>query len=375
MPLDGLFTDSETPAEPITIDSFRTADKPYLIVSYGLGRDSSALIFKLAEFGVRPDLIAFCDLGGEKLESYAYLPVMNAYLKSIGFPEVTVIRLKRARDSDFEAHLFRLGIFASFNYGKSHACSATWKCDAQDAFLASYQPVIEAKRSGRKIVRAVGFEAGEERRIKDVKKAESKSDCSDRSFSAFAVRADSPYITWYPLIQWHLDFDGVLDTIWKSGMKMMPKSSCYFCPAMRPEETADLAEKEPHLFFKGLVLERIAQRNQIVPHIKRVQGLRFGAKWSDYEYAAPFLPYIDRVIDFFGLDRALDDAEKSRKSVAWKKKAARVELFRACFANADNLRDFLSGAMDMTCYAEKVREINRMDTGERQIRLPLSTAI
>jgi hypothetical protein len=378
MQLDGLFTtDSEAATEKaITTNSFRADNKPYLIVSYGLGRDRTALLIKLATLGIRPDLILFCDLGAEKSASYAYLPLMNAFLKSVGFPPITVIRLNRKRDSDFEAHLFRLGIFASFNYGKSHACSATWKLDAQDDFLKTYEPVIKAKREARRIIRAVGFELGEERRIKDAKQSEETEtadalNCGQRSSSAFAVRKDSEYLTWYSLIEWKMDFDAVLDTIWKSGLPICPKSSCYFCPAMRPEETADLAVQEPHLFFKGLVLERIAQRNKIVPHKHRVQGLRFGAKWSDYAFAAPYLARIDKIIDLFQLDRALEDGEKSTKSVGWKKKAARVELFRALFVNADNLSRFMNNEMDLTIYEKKVQEINLMDIGERQMALPI----
>lgn len=39
MPFDGFMTAKPKP-EPITLDSFRKEDKPYLIVSYGVGRDS-----------------------------------------------------------------------------------------------------------------------------------------------------------------------------------------------------------------------------------------------------------------------------------------------------------------------------------------------
>src|SRR5690242_16284190 len=58
---------------------------PPLVVSHGLGVDSTAMILGFVERGIRPDLILFADTGSEKRSTYAYLPVMNAYLAEVGF--------------------------------------------------------------------------------------------------------------------------------------------------------------------------------------------------------------------------------------------------------------------------------------------------
>jgi hypothetical protein len=41
---------------------------------------------------IRPDYILFADTGGEKEETLAFLPVMDAYVKKVGFPGITVVR-------------------------------------------------------------------------------------------------------------------------------------------------------------------------------------------------------------------------------------------------------------------------------------------
>jgi 3'-phosphoadenosine 5'-phosphosulfate sulfotransferase (PAPS reductase)/FAD synthetase len=53
----------------------RMPDSP-LIVAYGLGVDRTAMLIEFARRSIRPDLILFADTGGEKPETYAYLPIM-----------------------------------------------------------------------------------------------------------------------------------------------------------------------------------------------------------------------------------------------------------------------------------------------------------
>src|SRR3712207_8674342 len=53
---------------------------------------STAMLVEFALRGIRPDLILFADTGGEKPETYAYLPVIQRYLARVGFPTVTTVR-------------------------------------------------------------------------------------------------------------------------------------------------------------------------------------------------------------------------------------------------------------------------------------------
>ena len=68
-----------------TLDLFRKPgaielpDAP-IIVCYGAGVDSTAMIVKLHQAGIRPDAITFADTGGEKPETYEMVKVMNTWL-------------------------------------------------------------------------------------------------------------------------------------------------------------------------------------------------------------------------------------------------------------------------------------------------------
>lgn len=371
MPLDGLF-EKNKPMLVITLDSFYRKDKPFLIVCYGAGKDSTGLLVLLAQLGIRPDLIIFADTGSERNKTYAYLPIMNAWLRSVGFPQITVVSAERTRDKSIEAHCFRLGIFAGLSYGK-HNCSVIWKIEAQNRFVANHLPALEARRQGRQICRMVGFHKGEEyraRRADENAVQETTGEDGCKRTTAFALSPDKNSITLFPLIEQGIDFDGVCELIWREGLPLPCKSSCFLCASMTELEIYQLSQEESHLFFRSLVLERVVQRNQVVK-ARRVVGIAFGKKWSDYECADPYEDRIEEVIELFGLDRAVQDANPNPKSETWRGKAMRVKLFRECFGTAENLRRFMNNELDMTVYAEKVQEINAIDTGDRQLALPI----
>lgn len=63
-----------------------------LVVAYGLGVDSTAMLIEFVQRGIRPDHILFADTGGEKPETYQYMEVIRPYLAGVGFPDVTVVR-------------------------------------------------------------------------------------------------------------------------------------------------------------------------------------------------------------------------------------------------------------------------------------------
>src|SRR3954447_24075091 len=82
-----------------------------LVVAYGLGVDSTAMLIEFARCGIRPDLILFADTAGEKPETYAYLPVVQRYLATVAFPSVTTVRYepKRARYRTLEQQCLHTG--------------------------------------------------------------------------------------------------------------------------------------------------------------------------------------------------------------------------------------------------------------------------
>lgn len=63
-----------------------------LVVSYGGGTNSTALLVGLYEHSERPDAIVMADTGGEKPRTIAYLDVLDAWLARVGFPTLTRVR-------------------------------------------------------------------------------------------------------------------------------------------------------------------------------------------------------------------------------------------------------------------------------------------
>ena len=90
-----------------------------LVVAYGLGVDSTAMLVEFAKHDIRPDLILFADTGGEKPETYDYLHVIQPYLAKINFPPVTTVRYqpKRASYSTLEGQCLHTGTLPSLAYG------------------------------------------------------------------------------------------------------------------------------------------------------------------------------------------------------------------------------------------------------------------
>lgn len=206
-----------------------------LVVAYGLGVDSTAVLVGYWLRGIRPDLIIFSDVGAEREATYAYLAVINAWLRSIGFPEVTVVRY-RAKDfkdrpayHTIEENCLNNIALPSIAYG-THTCSAKWKLQAQDKFIEAWQMAREAWSAGIRVKRVVGFEDSphEHNRAKR---------CSTFAVQDFDA---GKYETGFPLQEWGWNRERCIEEIAKAGLPVPPKSSCYFCTAMKPWEVDEL---------------------------------------------------------------------------------------------------------------------------------------
>jgi hypothetical protein len=69
-----------------------TADP--LVLSLGLGVDSIGVLIGWRQLGIRPDAIVFSDPGSEHPETYAIRPVVDAWLESVGFPQIDEVRYR-----------------------------------------------------------------------------------------------------------------------------------------------------------------------------------------------------------------------------------------------------------------------------------------
>ena len=201
------------------------------MVSYGGGANSTALLIGLHQHRIPVDLILFADTGAEHPHTYAYLEVMDSWLKDHGMPPITRV-YKTTRD------------------GKR--LTLEQEC---------LQPCQKAWAAGKRVVKFIGYDAGEGYR-------------SDKVL--LGDLADRKYSKWYPLMEWGWTRDDCIRQIEAAGLPQPGKSSCFFCPSMKPDEITALREQHPDLFRRALALEDNARKN-----LKTVKGLGRNYSWRE----------------------------------------------------------------------------------------------
>lgn len=239
-----------------------------LVVSYGVGLDSTALLVEMHNRGMRPDLILFSDTGGEKPETYAYLAVINTWLLSVGFPTVTVVRYEptRAPYSTLEGKCLANETLPSLAFGK-HSCALVFKRDVMVKYLKTWAPGIAAIARGEKIIKAIGYDASKadrRRRGKADKTVErirlqvvGRTDCGK---APTADQWEVAHCTFaYYLQDWGLERADLAAIILAAGLPLPCKSACFFCPATRPDEVVQLRIEHPDLYWRGVAMERRAR--------------------------------------------------------------------------------------------------------------------
>jgi hypothetical protein len=334
----------------ITVELMQSEDRPLLVVMCGLGVDSTTILVRLKQLEIRPDVIAFSNVGAEKDATYAYQIRLEKWLADNDFPPLTIMQPPRPRDISLEAHLLRLGIFVSLSYGRRHSCSVAWKLETATRFLNTWEPYRKAKREGGFIVQAIGFNADENYRVERAEEANEKANggggetSSDekKNTTGFQTVKSDDVVTWFPLIEMGLSrSDCVMQNV-EAGLGFVPKSSCTVCAAMRWEEVDDLERTEPHRFFRCLMVEFCARNNEVVPHPK-IRGIRYGEGWIDRENAAPYREFVEKAYHEFDLKRTPECGEKT----GWQIKKLKVERFLNFFSSADNLRQYMENDYEL----------------------------
>lgn len=208
-------------------------------VNFGGGANSTALLLMLHDRGLRPDWVLFSDTGSERPETYENVGRVAAWAAEVGYP-FEVVRWIR-KDGSFESvhdNCLRTEYLPSKAYGYS-GCTYKWKI----------QPMAKWRKEHgfEESVVAIGYDAGERRRVAKVK----------------AVCADSEYdpslkLLWYPLVAWGVNRAECERRLARQGWEVV-KSSCYVCPHMRGEEWMDLRISHPELFETAVEIEKRAK--------------------------------------------------------------------------------------------------------------------
>jgi hypothetical protein len=230
-----------------------------IVVSYGMGTDSTAMLILLYELGIRPDLILFADTGGEKPGTYDYLETMNLWLVTHDFPRITVVKL-RSKHASLEDNCLANFTLPSLAYGRK-GCSLKWKVAAMDTYVNSWQPGAVARALGMTVVRAIGYDAGP---------ADSRR--SD-------IEATDRWTYWYPLRDSGMTREDCIALIAREGLPQPGKSACFYCPATRKEELIALLDHHPDLVARALKMEAYASTRG---YKKSTKGLGRTWNWRDY---------------------------------------------------------------------------------------------
>jgi len=237
-------------------------DSP-LVVSYGRGVDSTAMLVEMQRRGIRPDLIIFSDTGAEKPETMAPAAGFDRWLESVGFPTVTVVayHVHEARYTTLEGNNLQNDTLPSLAYG-GHSCSKKWKIDSIDDAVwgvCGWAPAIDALRAGRQTIRAIGYDASpaDTKRFDKQQKREAANDVAGLW---------SPWSNWYPLVAWKLErteLKAIIASVPElaalfletAGRSCPIKSACFFCPAMKEAEILELGTNHPELALRAAVME------------------------------------------------------------------------------------------------------------------------
>jgi hypothetical protein len=232
-----------------------------VIVAFGGGLNSSALLLLMYEKGIRPDLIIFADTGGERPETYAHVQRMQNWSRGVRFPTVEVVtrRWPKAGYSTLEDQCLKKEDLPSRAYGFS-TCAYDWKLEP---FWARVRMFRKEVGLSPKVLpwKLVGFDGGEERRAK--------------------LTEDKECRIGYPLIDWNVSRAECQEVCDRHGMFNVPKSSCFFCPSMKKGEIVQLGEMHPGLLQRALTLEEVGLATS-----KRAKGLGRSWNWGEFVRAS-----------------------------------------------------------------------------------------
>jgi len=276
-----LASDRPAPsARPRDIDYIRVAEPAPVVLAYGIGVDSTALLVELESRGTPPDLVITGDPGIEKPETYVYQEMMAAWMAARGIRYETVrYTPKRFKHwppyYDLLANVITNATLPSISLGR-HSCSLKWKVAPQDAFLKQWEPAKAAWARGQKVIRLIGYDA---------------SPADTRRYNHASAIANDLFECRYPLREWGWNRAACIARIEAAGLPVPPKSSCFICGAMKPDEVRALPSWCLRLIV--LVEARAAPRLRTVEGLWRRSTATRPGRMTDFIRAEELLPAAD----------------------------------------------------------------------------------
>lgn len=233
---------------PVCSSAVAVCSPPWpVVVSFGGGTNSAAMLIEMAGRRVVPDLILFADTGGETPQTYKFVSDFSTWLTEHGMPPIVIVKDGR---KTLEAEVREAHTLPSLVFG-FRSCSDKYKVRPQNRYLAQWKPALDSWAAGGKVVKLVGFDVNETHRIKDYD--------------------DAKFVVEYPLARWGWDRMWCAQVVKRNGFEP-GKSACFYCPASRKSDVLKLAKENPRLFERAVAMERNATA------ATTVKGL--GRHWS-----------------------------------------------------------------------------------------------
>jgi hypothetical protein len=245
------------------------------MVADGMGVDSTAMLVRLHQLGIQPDAVLHADTGDEHPETVAYRDVRREWLKSVGFPELVIVKRtpsvqgnRKRRDGRTDVSYTTLGencienkTLPGLAFGFK-SCSIKWKIEPQNKWTDSWAPAQRTWAHGQRVVKLIGYDNGP----KDSRRAHELGN-------------DAEYTYLYPLREWGWNRARCITEIQAAGVEVPRKSSCFYCPASKTWEIAALVQDHSELADYIVKMEDTARpllRNSEGLWRKEVKGVRGG---------------------------------------------------------------------------------------------------
>lgn len=254
-----------------------------VVLSFGGGVNSTALLTHLVTTGQHPDLILWADTGSEWPGTAEHVEACSRWSVEHGGRQITVTKWIRVQ-GELAGRFIPLHEWClMYRHLPSLAtggrgCSVKWKQQPQDKAIKEWQPAIDCWERGDRVVRLIGYDDGEPQRAV-------KSPLDHKLYDY-----QHPLIGWDPRpgaakpdgLGW--DRDRCIEEIERAGLPVPRRSACWCCPAMKTREIKELAHEHPDLMATALDIERLADERWVEdrPGQPRTHGLGgSGRRWTD----------------------------------------------------------------------------------------------
>lgn len=136
---------------------------PPVIVAWGAGVDSTAMIIEMATRRDRIDMVLIADMP-ERPQTRSFIPIFRDWMDAHGIPnDVVRFQPKRFKHwppyADLLENCLTNGTLPSIAFGQGR-CSLKWKVAPQDAWTKAWPLAQLAWERGQKVVRLIGFDCG-----------------------------------------------------------------------------------------------------------------------------------------------------------------------------------------------------------------------